>query len=394
MLKRPRTTWAEVNLDNIAHNIGQYRRHLGSRVEIMAVVKADGYGLGAVEVSKAALAAGASWLAVAFFEEAVELRRARIEAPILLFGFTPPELAPLLLKYKLTPLLFGWETAQAFSRWFAGRGCRLPVHLNVDTGMGRLGIPAAQAVSFIEALATLPGIEMEGLLTHLATADEEDSFYTNRQLDYFNKITTACRERGIEFRYYHAANSAGAAAHPGARFNLVRLGISLYGYYPSEALKKSPLKLRAALSLKSRIVMIKEVPPGTAISYGRTYVTSNRSIIATVPVGYGDGYSRELSNRGQLLVRGRRVPVIGRVCMDHLMLDLSGVQGAAEGDEVVVYGRQGEEEITLDEVAGMLGTINYELLCRLGKRVARLYLRGGRMAAVRNLLECRSNTQD
>jgi len=382
-----RPTWAEINLDNISHNLEQYRRALGSQVNIMAVVKADGYGHGAVEVARTALNAGASQLAVAFLEEGIELRRAGIQAPILLLGYTDPALASSLYEYSLTPTVFDLEVARGLSRWAADRGHTLPVHIKVDTGMGRIGVLAPEALDFITAVSRLPGLRLEGLLTHLAAADEEDDGgYTHRQIRVFAELVEACREKGIRFSYYHAANSAAAIMHPDARFNLVRIGLSLYGYYPAPWLAAGPVKLRPALSFKSRIIFIKEVPPGTAISYGCTYRTRTRSLIATVPVGYGDGYSRSLSNRGQVLVRGRRAPVVGRVCMDHLMIDVSGIEGVQRGDEVVLYGRQAEEAIPVEEVAGLLGTISYELICSLDKRVPRLYIQGGRLAALRDLL--------
>ena len=381
-----RQTWAEINLESIAHNVRQFRQHLGKHTKIMAVVKADAYGLGAVEVSKAALSAGASQLAVAFFEEGVDLRRSEIKAQILLLGHTSPELVPLLYEYKLTPIIYCMKMAQAFSQLSSSRGCQLPVHIKIDTGMGRLGVSEREAVNFITALSKLPGLSLEGIFTHLATADEKDSVYTKKQLRSFKEVLATLYDRGINFPFCHAANSAAAAIHPDSHFNLIRLGISLYGYYPSAVVKKSPLKLIPALTLKSRIVLIKEVPPGTAIGYGCTYVTPSRSVIATVPIGYGDGYSRSLSNCGQILVQGQRVPIIGRVCMDNIMVDISNVKGIKEGEEVVIYGRQGEEEITVDEVASILGTISHEIICRIDKRVPRLYLRHGRMVSLHDLL--------
>ncbi len=375
-------TRAEIDLDSIEHNVSEFRRLLGPDVQIMAVVKADGYGHGAVPVARAALRAGATHLAVALLEEALELRRAGIEAPILLFGYTHPDAAPLLLKHRLAPAIFDLETARLLSSRCRAEGRTLPVHLKIDTGMGRVGVPAADAPAFIAAVSRLPALELQGIFTHLSSADENDDSaraHTARQLQLFDRVIAAAGEQGVSFPLRHAANSAAAVLFPQARYNLVRIGISLYGCYPAPWMRDhGAVKLRPAMSLKSRIVYLKEVPPQTPIGYGRTYLTAGRSRIATVSVGYADGYHRRLSNRGQVLVRGRRAPIVGRICMDQLMIDVTHIDGAACGDEVVLYGSQGSDCITVDEVAQLLGTINYELLCHVGKRVPRIYLREGR----------------
>ncbi|MEW5785544.1 MAG: alanine racemase [Bacillota bacterium] len=382
-----RPTWAEINLDHIAHNVNEFRRHLGPRVEIMAVVKADGYGHGAVETARAALEAGASRLAVALPEEGLELRRAGITAPILVFGYTVPELAPHLYQYGLTPALIDRATASAFNDRLSGLGERLAVHVKVDTGMGRVGVSPAEAVEVIAAIASLPGLYLEGVFTHLAAADEADRSFTDCQLRRFNEILEGCRSRGLRIPLRHAANSAAAIAYPEARYDLIRLGISLYGCYPSPVLREGPVRLLPALSLKSRIVFLKEVSRGTPIGYGCTYRTAGPALIATVPAGYADGYSRRFSNTGQVLVRGQLVPVVGRVCMDQIMINVTGVPAVARGDEVVIYGRQGNGQISVDAAAETAGTINYELLCAVGKRVPRFYLRGGAVVGSRGLPE-------
>lgn len=387
LLARP--TWVEVDLDCIAHNIAQFRALAGAAVEIMAVVKADGYGHGAVAVGQAAVEAGASRLAVASFEEGVELRRAGLQVPILILGYTDPGFAGGLAEHQLTPSVSNLETARALSRNLAERGGPLPFHIKVDTGMSRLGVPAGEALDLLAAAAVLPGMKLEGLFTHLAAADDEDpSFtaYTGKQLQLFAGIVEASRARGISIPLRHAANSAAAVRYPEPACNAIRLGISMYGHYPASWMAGKAPELRPALSLKSRIVHLRDVPPGTAVSYGCTYVTPAAARIATVPVGYGDGYRRDLSNRGHALAGARRVPVVGRVCMDHLMLDVTGLENIASGDEVVLYGRQGEEEISVDEVAGRLGTISYELLCALDKRVPRFYRRDEHVVAGRDLL--------
>jgi alanine racemase len=377
-----RPTWIEVNLDLISHNVREFRRNLRPDVEIMAVVKADGYGHGAVEAAQAALAGGATRLAVAFIEEGVELRRAGIKEPVLILSFVDPALAPVLLDYRLTPVVYELNAARAMGNALSGRKKRLPVHVKVDTGMGRLGVFPDKALKLITEAARIPGLELEGLMTHLATADEEGSLYTAMQLGAFDRIITECRNRGINIPICHAANSA-AASITAAQYNMVRLGLSIYGYYPAKWLNTGSLALQPALSFKSKIIYVKQVPPGSAISYGSTYCTGGYSKIATVPVGYADGYSRAFSNRGQALVRGKRVPVAGRVCMDHLMLDVTGVDGVKEGDEVVFYGSQGSETITVEEMAQLQDTIVYELLCSLDRRVPRIYYQSGSMTSIR-----------
>ncbi len=383
-LSHLRPTRAEINLDNIGHNVSEFRRLLGPGVQIMAVVKADGYGHGSVEVARTALQAGASCLAVALVEEALELRRAGIEAPVLLLGYTDPVAVPLLLRHSLTPALFDLETARLFSSRCAAEGRILPVHLKIDTGMGRIGVRPAEAAGFIAAVSRLPGLKLEGIFTHLSSADGDDDnakAYTAGQLQLFDGVIAAAREQGVLPSLCHAANSAAAVLFPQSRYNLVRIGISLYGCYPALWMQNhAAVKLLPAMSLKSKIVFLKGVPPQTPLSYGRTYCTAGKSAIATVPIGYADGYHRRLSNRGEVLVCGRRAPVVGRICMDQMMIDVSHIDGAAEGDEVVLYGNQGSESITVEEVAQLLGTINYELLCNVGKRVPRSYLKQGRPA--------------
>lgn len=376
-----RPTWAEINLDHIEHNVKEILQLLGPAVQIMAVVKADGYGHGALETARVALGAGASSLGVALLEEGLELRRAGIEAPILLLGCTDPGAVPLLLKHNLTPALLEPEKARCFSDRAVALGAVLPVHLKVDTGMGRLGVHPAAAAEFIAAVSSLPGLKLSGFFTHLSSADEDSGearAYTAGQLRLFDGAVKAAREQGIFPPLCHAANSAAALLYPQSRYNLVRVGISLYGCYPAAWMQeRTAVKLRPAMSLKSKIVFLKEVPPQTMLSYGRTYCTASRSAIATVPIGYADGYQRRLSNCGQVLVRGMRAPVAGRICMDQTLIDVSRIKGAAEGDEVVLYGSQGSESITVEEVAHLLGTINYELLCNVGKRMPRCYTRRG-----------------
>lgn len=371
-MRRP--VYAVVDLEAIAANVKGVGARVGPSVKIMAVVKADAYGHGAVEVSRAALAAGADWLGVAIPEEGVELRRAGIQAPILVLGPTPPFQADLVAAFDLDQMLSSLPLAQALSCSAVERGKRIGVHLKVDTGMGRVGVPPSEAVEFAKRILHLPGLDLRGLMTHLARADEADKTHALAQLKRFREVEEALRREGIQGLLRHAANSAAILDLPDAFLDLVRPGIMLYGYYPSKAVSRS-VPLRPALSLYAQVASLREVQAGIGISYGWTFIAPKPLKVATLPFGYADGYSRLLSNRGEVLIRGKRARVIGRVCMDMVMVDVTDIPGVEVGDEVVVYGRQGEEVISVEEVAEDLGTISYELLSLISKRVPRIYTR-------------------
>jgi len=375
-----RPAWVEINLDHLAHNIGQFRQLMAPQTRIMAVVKADGYGHGALMIGKTALASGAESLAVAFVEEGIYLRQSGIDAPILLLGYTDPVQFTTLISYNLTPTVFDLPTAVEFSKQAQAAGAVLPLHLKLDTGMGRVGLLPAEAAAVAEQIAALPALKI------LASAEDEDQSYTEEQLHKFNQIIEKLKAKGISFPLIHAANSAAAINNPGARYNLIRLGLALYGHYPAATLRKCGITLKPALTFKSRVVLVKNLPPGSCISYGCTYRTANDELIATVPVGYADGYSRLLSNQGEVLIRGARAPVVGRVCMDHLMVNVTNIPGVQRGDEVILYGSQGAEEIAVEELADKIGTVNYELLCAVDKRVSRFYYRDNRLVAIHDFI--------
>jgi len=382
-----RPTWVEIDLDAVIHNVREFRKLTGSNMNIMAVVKADAYGHGAPEVSRAAIEGGADYLGVAFLEEGIELRKAGLEAPILLLGYTPPPQMEKMIDYRLTPTIFSLETARYLSQCARKREENIPVHVKVDTGMGRIGFLPGMAAELVEEISRLPGLKIEGLMSHFAAADEEDPEYTYSQLESFRSIHEECCNRGIEPSLLHASNSAGTIRFPEAHFDMVRLGLALYGYYPSEAVNyPERVDLRPVLFFKSRVIMSKQVPAGTCLSYGATYCTDQPSVIATIPVGYADGFNRLLSNRGKVLINGIRVPVVGRVCMDYIMADVTAIEGVKEGEEVVLYGPQGNERVTVAEVADLLGTIPYEVLCSVSKRVPRWYYRYGKVVAYSDLL--------
>ncbi|HUJ18288.1 MAG TPA: alanine racemase [Nitrospirota bacterium] len=367
-----RPTEALIDLNALARNFKEALRRAGGR-KVLAVVKAQAYGHGAIAVSRHLLGLGADMLGVALVEEGRELRGAGIQAPIVVMGAVFPDQAEEIVRLGLTPVVFSLPMACALSAASLSRGTTTPVHVKIDTGMGRIGIPPEAALPFIRELKTLVGISAQGLMTHFADADLGDQRFSAEQMARFEALLTALEEQGISIPLRHAANSAALLEYGRALFTMVRPGLMLYGYDPFRN-RTGDRGLDPVLSLVTRIAYLKKVPAGVPISYGRTFVTKRESLIATIPLGYADGYSRALSNRGEALVRGLRVPVAGRVCMDMCMLDVTGVPGVCEQDEVVLIGRQGSERITADDIAGATGTIAYEVLCGIGGRVPRRYL--------------------
>jgi alanine racemase len=369
-------TWAEIDLDAIAFNLRALKQHIGGGVEVIAVVKANAYGHGAIPVARVALESGASRLAVHRLIEGIELRKAGIDAPILIMGYTPPDGAGLAVRWRLTSSLITLEFARALSAQAEASGTVASVHVKVDTGMGRYGILPGEALEFLRSLKGLPGIQVEGLFTHFATADAAEPVHTLAQLEVFNQVLAALQAAGLRPPLTHAANSAAALRLPAARFDAVRPGIVLYGLEPSSEWPP-PFELRPALALKSLVCRVRDLPAGSAIGYGRTYITQVPTRVALVPVGYGDGYHRSLSNKGVILIRGQRAPLLGRVSMDQIVVDVSRVPGVGQDDEAVLIGVQGQERISAEEVAERAGTINYEVTTALLPRVVRVYKHGG-----------------
>lgn len=368
-----RPTVAEIDLNAISHNLSEVRRLVGPEVMICPAVKADAYGHGAVQVSRVVLDHGASMLGVATTEEGVELRLAGISAPILILGCVVPEDIPDIVAHNLTATACDPGFADALSRHASIQRKRAKVHIKIDTGMGRIGVQTREAVDFVLRLSQMPGLEVEGIFTHFPCADEEDQCFTHNQIVEFERVTQEIENTGLHIPIRHTSNSGAILNVPRAHMNMVRPGIMLYGLYDSQY-GRERVQLQQAMTLKSRIVYLKELPAGCSVSYGRTYRTTRRTLVATLPVGYADGYNRRLSNRASVLVRGKRVPVIGRICMDQTMLDVTDVPGVRVGDEVVLYGRQGDEQIKIEEIASLLETISYEVVCALGKRVPRIYI--------------------
>jgi alanine racemase len=369
-------TWAEIDLEAIAHNVRAIKTHVGPAVGLMAVVKANAYGHGAVPVAQTALAAGADWLAVNRVEEGVALRRAGLQARILVLGYCLPGQAEAVVEHNLTPTVTTLATAEALADQAAeqlDRPC--PIHLKIDTGMGRFGLLPEEVVDFARTLQNLPSLQLEGMFSHFAVADESDTTFSRQQLQVYREVVAAVETAGIQLPLKHLANSAASLVLPDAHYHLVRLGIAMYGLPPSNE-RDWPVSLRPAMTLKTRIARLRVLPAGASVGYGRTYLAPAPTPIALVPVGYGDGYPRLCSNRGAMLVQGQRAPIVGRVSMDQTSLDVSGIEGVTQDDEVVVFGRQGEAEITASEVAGWAETINYEIVTQLAARVPRVYLGG------------------
>lgn len=368
--------WAEIDLNALAHNVKEVCRVKGSKAEVMAVVKANAYGHGAVEVAKTALDNGATRLAVARTTEGIQLREAGIKVPILVLGYTPLEQIPEIIEYGLEQTVYGLDYALKVSQKAVQLGVNLPVHIKIDTGMGRIGVIANEdsAIMEIKEIASLPYLLPIGIFTHFAAADSADKAYTNSQLEGFNKLLEGLRREGLEFPLCHAANSAALIDYPGSHLNMVRAGIILYGLYPSDEVSKQKISLKPVMSFKSRVAFIKKVQAGFSVSYGCTHKTASPATIATIPVGYADGYSRLISNRGEVLVKGCRAPVIGRVCMDQFMIDVSEIPDVTPGDEVVLFGKQGGETLPVEDIARWIGTINYEVVCMVSARVPRIYI--------------------
>ena len=371
-LERPgRPTWVEIDLQAIGQNVRWVAEHVGPGVDVLAVLKADGYGHGAIKVARTVLNHGATWLGVACLGEAIALRRALVDAPILILGYTPAWQAREAVLGNVIVTVFSPEMATALSRAAVDLGRTAHVHVKVDTGMGRLGLLPEQVLPFVRQISALPALRCDGLFTHMAAADDADLTYTLWQLQRFEGVLDALRSEGLLPPHIHAANSACILRLPGSYYNMVRLGIAMYGLNPSAA-APCPEGLRPALAFKCQVAQVKELPVGSYISYGCTHRTARPSRIAVIPVGYADGFRRAPAHWGEVLVRGQRAPIVGRVCMDQTMIDVTDIPNVRQGDEVVLIGSQGDACLTVDEVARRLGTINYEVVSEILARVPRV----------------------
>ncbi|MFO7749223.1 MAG: alanine racemase [Desulfobacteraceae bacterium] len=374
---------AEIDLTAIADNIRALKKITSEKSAFMAVVKANGYGHGAVEVAEKAAESKADRLGVSRLHEAETLRKAGNTLPVLIFGYTWPQQCTTLAELDLTATVFDLETAKALDAAARKKGVRVKIHLKVDTGMGRVGmvIPLAgtspeihkKAAADVEKILKLKAVELEGIYTHFAEADSFDKTYTLAQIDTFSEFLRTLEKNGITVPICHAANSAGIIDLPGSHFDMVRAGIAIYGLYPSGEVNQSRASLTPAMTLKTVVTFTKKVPRGFKVSYGTTYETEKETVIASIPVGYADGYPRLLSSNGQMLVKGEKAPIAGRVCMDQTLIDVGHIPGVKPGDEVVLLGRQQNGEITAEEIAAQTDTINYEVVSALTSRIPRFY---------------------
>lgn len=379
-------TWAEINLNALEENVSNIRKITNENAMIMAVVKADAYGHGAVNVAKSLLAHGVDRLAVSELDEAIELRRAGIDAEILILGASFDEECDQLVKYNITPAVFTKSFAEKLSEAAKKQGKTAKLHIKLDTGMSRIGFLAGvddeKTTDEIIEISKLPNIFVEGIFSHFATSDEKDRSYTDLQFERFMKVCDMLKNKGLDIPIRHIANSAAIMMYPETHLEMVRAGIILYGFYPSEDVDKAKLSLRRVLTLKSRITHIKEIE-NRGVSYGKTYIADKKTKVATVPVGYADGYTRMLNNNAKIIANGNAVKVIGRICMDQCMIDVTNVHNISTGDEVIIFG---EDIVTADDLAKSLGTINYEIVCMLSRRIPRVYLYNGKVVATVNYL--------
>lgn len=360
-----------MDLAAVAHNVREVKRWLGPDIHLLPIVKANAYGHGAVEIARTVLKAGADALGVARVEEGVQLRIARVYAPILIMGHTPIWDAEEVVAHALTPTVNSLELAQELSRIAERRMVSLPVQIKVDTGLIRYGSLPDEAIALAEAINQVPNLNLEGIYTHFACGEDEDPDYTHEQLGRFQRVVQTLREKGIAFRFQHAGHVT-TVGMPDLQLSMVRIGLAVYGLSPAPNMA-AEMELRPAMSLKSRLVRIAVIPSGQTVGYSRTYTAPRESRIGTVPIGYGDGLDWRLQNKGFALVRGDRVPIVGRVSMDNITLDLTDVE-AELGDEVVVLGCQEGQRITAEEIAELSGTISYDVPCSITARVPRVYV--------------------
>jgi alanine racemase len=392
-IKYQRPTYAEIDIRALVHNLNEAKRLAGSKSQILAIVKADAYGHGAVTISEELVRNGIQYLGTALIEEAIELRDAGIKIPIIVLGGIFEEQIPKIAEYSLSPVVYQEGFLKAIANEAGNINRQMNIHIKIDTGMGRIGVLPEDVVDFVKKAASQKNIKVEGIMTHFADADLADKAYAEKQMAEFTSIVKGLDKEGIKIPYQHIANSAALVSFENDRFNMARPGIMLYGYAPFSNPLISPfikggqkgdlvkggvggLNLIPVMSVKTKILHLKKVLAGTYISYGRTFVAKRDSVIATLPVGYADGYSRALSNKGFVIVKGKKAPIAGRVCMDMTMIDVTDIDGVEINDEVVLMGSQGKETITADDIAMLANTISYEVLCCIGKRVPRVYING------------------
>lgn len=385
MINKIRPSWAEIDLDALGSNAREVRR-VSKGKEIIATIKADGYGHGAINIYKTLLEEGVGRFAVAVITEAIELRKAGVEIPIIILGFTPREFYDEVIDFNIEQTIYSYDDARILSNKAMKKNKIAKIHIAVDTGMGRIGfLPTREQAKEVHRITELEGVKIEGIFTHFATADEKDKSYANLQIKRFNEFNIYLEELGITIYFKHISNSAAIMDFQNLPYGGVRAGIMLYGYYPSNYVNKNSVNLIPVMSLKSRIVHIKKIQEGDYVSYGRLYRASRESLIGTLPIGYADGVSRLLTGKAKVIVNGEIVPIVGRICMDQCMIDITDVPDVRVGDEVILMGKDDRgNEITADDIAAAIGTISYEVICDISKRVPRIYTKDGKVFAIRN----------
>lgn len=384
MFRNLRAVWAEIDLDNLKNNLGEIKKVCKDK-DIIGVIKANAYGHGAMEIAPTLLENGVNRLAVAVLSEAMELRMSGIKAPVMILGYTPPYLGDMLVDNDIEQTIYSYEDALELSKIAGIKKKILKIHIVVDTGMGRIGfLPTEESIEDVYKISKLPNIKIQGIFSHFSSADDSDKEYTLYQMNKFKEFINKLEGKGINIPIRHLANSAAIIDLEQTHLDAVRAGIIMYGYYPSNYVLKDKLKLKPVMSLKTSIVHIKKLPKGEYISYGRTFKTEKESIIATLPVGYADGYNRLLSNKGKVIVNGKFAPIIGRVCMDQCMIDVTSIDGLKVGDIVTIMGAEEGISYTAEDIAQTIGTINYEVICNVNKRVPRAYIKNGEIINVIN----------
>lgn len=386
MNKMIRPVWAEIDLDAIKYNIDSIKRRVDTK-ELIAVVKADAYGHGALDVSKTLVENGATKLAVAVITEAMELRHGNINTPIMILGYTPLEFAADLINYDIEQTIFDLEYATKLSEIALNLGKKAKVHVALDTGMGRIGfLINDNSLNEILKISSLKGLEVVGIFTHFATADESDKNYSNKQYKKFTDFNEKLISKGVNIPLKHVSNSGAIIDMPNTYLDAVRAGIVLYGYYPSEDVLKQNLDLKKAITIKTQVAHVKILDKNEYVSYGRKFKTERKSIIATLPIGYADGYSRALTGKAKVIINGKFAPVVGTICMDQCMIDVTDIGDVHVGDEVIVLGRDKDLKFDADDMAKAMGTINYEVLCMIKQRIPRVYIEDGKVKSIRNYI--------
>jgi alanine racemase len=375
---------ANIDLDAISSNILNIKKLTGNSTKLMAIIKADAYGHGALPIAKTLDSLGVDAFGIAILEEGIELREAGIHKPVLILGYTPKEQYNQLVKNDISQTIFQLDSAIELSKAALQQNKKAGIHIKIDTGMNRIGFfDTKDSMEDIKKIASLEGIRIEGIFSHFSAADETDKTSAKMQLDRFLKFVNQLELEGITIPIKHISNSAGIIDLPEAKLDMVRSGIATYGLYPSEFVSQEMLKLSPALEIKTHVSYVKEIEPNCGVSYGSTYITSKITKIATIPVGYGDGYPRLLSSKGRVLIHGKSAPIIGRICMDQFMVDVTEIEGVKQGDTVTLIGRDKNEFIPIEEVGALSYSFNYEVACNVGKRVPRVYYRNGKITEIR-----------